>query len=1252
MKWITAAEIDNWTTKEPRRAQELLPQLVWKLILGSCKHVKDHHFPYGKAIQYSGYDGFLDTDEEHQFVPTGRSVWEFGTDEDAKGKLNDDYEKRTDNPNGVVLNETTFCFVTTRIWKHRQGIVEITAEKNAEGKWKSVRIVDANSLEQWLEKCPAVSAWFAEMMGKPYSNICTLGLYWEKQSKGTNPNLNAEFFVHGRKSVVNQILRLVDAGASQIILVGESSKEAALTLAAELETAEISEYLSLKERCLVVETQDAYLEVSQNCADAILIPLFCPESGAFSSHKGIIVIPVCKYDPLDLLYKAGNRVEIPARSRHEFCEALEKLGYDTNDAYSLGTDLRCKFNALFRRIAISPTDKIPNWIQNTDIGKLVPALFAGSWEDRKPGDRTLISTIAGMPYEDYISVIQPYIKGENAPLFCVDGSYACVATTDLWDALWAEITQDVFNRFGEAVIAAFSEIDPTYDLPKDKWFAASVFGKEPQYSEQIKRSCIVSLIMLTEREGSGGAPFCTHISEICKSWVRRIFENIQSLNQWRTICPHLAEFMEAIPDVVLHSLEVITQQQDSLFWDLFEPTDNPMFERSFYTHILWALENALWDKRYASRSLNLLVRLAEKEFVYTQTNCPVDSLYRTFCLWHPQGCFSFEERKVLLKNIIENHHAIAAELIDKLLPDGRQMTHDISKPRWRTVETKPCTMLVSEYEEIVQFVSNTYIDSITPSFRDWKTVLRNLDSFDPIERVAEKCAKLVPSMPEDQVFSLCTEIARYISNCRAYHHDNDVSMHRVAVLETLFFSILPDTPRSYAVFFSNNFNGLTPYRYKVDTYDYDEDQKCLREFHKEKMLELVARYGKEAVISIIPYIENTRAYATAIAEDVMEGKFDWVLVKQLKAVSAEIASYVIADIYWLSGLDELVTADKKPEKEDMGWVLSCIQLKEDVADFVENSGDSDCQRAYWERVSIWGLQREEKELIDKYVKILLKYNRPFTLIDYLAYGKWDTAELVIQILEAALKLYPEAEPNGLTLERVGSSDIEEMFKKLYSQEGMSEFEIAKLELAYLRAFDRAFEPKFLVDQVLQHPTLYMELLMTAYRSDDDHGDLPSQANDHAGQAYEALDRIQRIPGYDVVNKTVDDTKFIKWCADVNELAKSSGYTHANDIILGRILSFAPIGRDGIWPAECVRQVFETASSATLECHFVIGKRNQRGVCNVTGGRGEDQLADQYASIADNLRLLYPKTSAVVRQLSEDYRSDAKHERARELKGFI
>lgn len=739
MQWITAAEIDNWTTREPRKAQEILPQLVWKLILASCKQINDHHFPYGKAIQYNGYDGFLDTNDEHQFIPHGKSVWEFGSDANSKDKFNCDYEKRTTNPNGITLPETTFCFVTTRIWNHRQGIVEATEEKNAEGKWKLVRIYDANSLEIWLEQAPTVSAWLAELIGKPYRNICDLGSFWDRETKRTKPNLNTEFFTYAREPVSPKILQLINEGVSQIILVGDSSKEAVLTFAAELETAEDLELTYLKERCLVVGTYEAYSEASRNCSEAILIPLFYPESGIFSNHDGIIIIPVCKYDPLDLMYKTGNRIEISSRSGREFCESLKKLGYETNDAYNLGTDMRCRFNALYRRISVSPTDKLPVWIQNADTSNLLPALFAGAWEDQKPGDRKLISTIAGMSYEKYISSIQPYTKGENAPLLCVDGSYACVATSDLWDSLWGKITQDVFIRFGEAIVIAFSEIDPTFELPRDKWYVASVLGKESQYSSKIRQSCLITIIMLTEREKSSGAFFTTHISETCKAWVRHIFEGVKSLNQWRTLCPYLSGFMEATPDIVLRFLEEASRQEDSPLWDLFEETDDILFNRTFYPHILQALERVMWDRHHASRALNLLVCFSEKELPHTHASAPIDSLYRIFCLWYPQSYFSLDQRKTLLQNIIINHHSIAAELVDKLLPDNGNTTYDISKPRWRAIEAKPCVLSVSELKEMRQFISKIYFDNITPDFRNWKTVLRNLDSFDPVEIVAEKC---------------------------------------------------------------------------------------------------------------------------------------------------------------------------------------------------------------------------------------------------------------------------------------------------------------------------------------------------------------------------------------------------------------------------------------------------------------------------------------------------------------------------------
>lgn len=77
-KWITASEIDAWTKREPRRAQELLPKLVIKLILSSTNSIEDFCFPFGKSIQYAGYDGFLNCGEQTNFFPQGQSVWEFG----------------------------------------------------------------------------------------------------------------------------------------------------------------------------------------------------------------------------------------------------------------------------------------------------------------------------------------------------------------------------------------------------------------------------------------------------------------------------------------------------------------------------------------------------------------------------------------------------------------------------------------------------------------------------------------------------------------------------------------------------------------------------------------------------------------------------------------------------------------------------------------------------------------------------------------------------------------------------------------------------------------------------------------------------------------------------------------------------------------------------------------------------------------------------------------------------------------------
>ena len=70
---LTASEIDAWARENPRRAQELLPELIVRLILCTSSEIRDFNFPTEKGIQYSGYDGVLDSGESSSYFPDGKS---------------------------------------------------------------------------------------------------------------------------------------------------------------------------------------------------------------------------------------------------------------------------------------------------------------------------------------------------------------------------------------------------------------------------------------------------------------------------------------------------------------------------------------------------------------------------------------------------------------------------------------------------------------------------------------------------------------------------------------------------------------------------------------------------------------------------------------------------------------------------------------------------------------------------------------------------------------------------------------------------------------------------------------------------------------------------------------------------------------------------------------------------------------------------------------------------------------------------
>jgi len=219
---ITAHDINSWADRKPRRAQEELPLLVAKLILASTKP-NNIRFPSGNTILLKGWDGILEVEEGSLFVPSGLSTWEFGTSKDVKGKANEDYRKRCDDPRGVDKTNTTFVFVTSRIWEDKD---KWEQEKNEEGEWKQVKVLDAVDLETWLHQYPAVHRWLARRMSKRPEGAFDIEQAWDNWRFATEPPSNEDLAIAGRIEAGKNIIQKLKDNPSVIRVFGESKDEA------------------------------------------------------------------------------------------------------------------------------------------------------------------------------------------------------------------------------------------------------------------------------------------------------------------------------------------------------------------------------------------------------------------------------------------------------------------------------------------------------------------------------------------------------------------------------------------------------------------------------------------------------------------------------------------------------------------------------------------------------------------------------------------------------------------------------------------------------------------------------------------------------------------------------------------------------------------------------------------------------------------------------------------------------------------
>lgn len=730
MTWVTATEFEQWADR--RDCQDGLPAVVRRAIHDSGVTVREVDLPAGDSVTRPGLDGHLVVDGESPFVPSGVSVWEIGTSRDMRNKANTDYRKRTDDPVPVDRAQATFVFVTPRRWasddKRRW-----LATKRTEEVWRDVRVIDADDLEQWLERAEAAGVWAAERAGfRPVEMLHSVDHEWAGWRARFQPAATQQLVLAGREVEAERLVAALagEPGAVQTIKA-HSPEEARAFVAAALLAAGERE-LPLLARSIVVGDPGAPLGRLRHLRGRIVL---LPDTGPARDHA-----PALAEAGNHVVLGIGNEgpggpvaVELPRPAHEEFAAALVGMGLNEREAGQ--ATLACGRSAtVLRRRRPSAAFPRPPWADGGAVTTLVPAALAGGWDESREGDQEALGRLAGCGYATWIAALAPWRNVPDPPIRKVGDVWHLTAPVDACALLVPHLTAPALEAFAEAALDVLGEDDPHLDCPPAERPLAELRGNACRHSEWLRTGVARSLLLL------GAAPFAgieSAAAEHGQRVVDRIVEGLLARPGWRpwaNLDRHLPSLTEAAPEPFLRALERQLEGNGAqAFATVLAEVDGLFGPLARHVGLLWALETLAWKPRFLRRTCLALARLAAVDPGGRHGNRPLASLREVLLPWHPGTNADAAQRRSALDGVLEREPETGWRLLMRLVPRVLDNATGTRKPIWRDFgDARQSAMADDASEHAKREIVERVLDRVGSSPARWGELLAAIDgSFPP-----------------------------------------------------------------------------------------------------------------------------------------------------------------------------------------------------------------------------------------------------------------------------------------------------------------------------------------------------------------------------------------------------------------------------------------------------------------------------------------------------------------------------------------
>lgn len=1225
MKFITSTHLKQWA--DTKECQQLLPELIRRLIEASVTSVDRLSFPSGDAVSIHGWDGIVSCDESIDIVPEGISLWECGATKDKQGKINHDFGVREDDPLGYDKSTSAFVLVTPRIW---EGADEWMREH--QNGWKKVIVYTAVEMERWIESRPSVGMWLAEKMRiLPSGGYMLPETYWNRWAQGEKLALPYEIILPGREEISQRVVDTCKKPSSLVVQALSQSEGIAFAIAS-IMTCKESE--SLKSRMVVVTEKGAYNDLVEHY-DNLTFLTTLTDSIQYAVKRGHSVIIAAT--PADQIHDA---IILPIIEKEGFVNALVKVGIDETKARKLAKDTARDVNTFRRRENIE-IDK-PMWAETSALEELLPAFLVGKWYDTIDGDKQVLELLSGMNYADYETKLQTHLSKEETPLIHIGNMWRIRSPYEVMDYAQCMLTDSYLSKLREVCFCLIQDDEPDA-LEKIETDSFQLREFKQKYSSAIKEGVYQNLVLMSLEDSTNDGKLIRWVDEsmsiMLKDWdLSRYLSNRHYLTALAEASPScFIGFMEKIPKEVLDVIFIPRKLAHSFFgWEIS------------YTEVLFAIEMLAWEEEYLNRVTKLLFCYAEYENESNYANKPMNSLYNIYRLFLPQTYVAFEDRMTLLRAYSSKYKETVFKLCIKMcesLNGGAFEPNQYFK--WRMfgkIETPKYfnQITIDELNEVVaimlqccSYSAEKITKLLTLSSNKNMGVCRDLI----IDAVREHLVDLDDK--QSVADALRKDITRHMSCHGAKWSLSEVELKPY---KDILDEITPkDALKGQAWLFEDFYVQLPQVREKKR--NYEKERQELLDIRNKVILEIVEAQGTDGIWTFVNIVKRPESLSESLVSIYGSELFDDVCQKyKSKEISESFARSYFSVLCYSNKVEYQKLVKHTLEKDqDLLVLLYAPRYIKGLADIAASFGDS-IKRIYWEWVDVCYIEMSDAaEVIRELIKVA-RYSDAINVIYHnrtsIQMSDAEIVQVIYRYITCGVKDISQMDPYYLSslLEDLDKSEDPEVIKTLI---------IVEFLLYQVIEHEMNMKNSRFVKEITRDPGLMIQLVEMAFVPDD--GVVEQLDDDVAMGNRQMMAKnafhifyfgCRMVPGLDD-NGNLDETCLTSYIDQLYELAKEKKRTKVIDSIVGNMLGDIP--RNDTYPPKALCETVEKLNSDVVDNHIRMRIYNSRGITSRSyneGGGQERFLVSRLEQYKEKTRLLYPRMTKVFDDLIKEYNNEA------------